>query len=93
MSDPNDEQGKSLLARIEAGMREFYVAPYRQAFARAQRDEEDLFMLMVFAESLGVPNPAAYYTLELLPVLYDRFHEWHRRMGMERSPLDNISCC
>ena len=50
-------------------------------------------MLLVMAESLGVPNPAAFYTLELLPVVYDRFHEWHQRMGMERSPLDHISCC
>lgn len=93
MSDDKQREGAGLFSRLEEGLREFYVAPYRQAFARAKRDEEDLFMLMVFAETLGVPNPAAYYTLELLPVLYDRFHEWHRRMGMEHSPLDNIRCC
>lgn len=79
--------------KVEQGIKEFYVAPYRQSFARAQREEDDLFMLMVFSETLGVPNPAAYYTLELLPVVYDRFHEWHHRMGMEKSPLDHISCC
>lgn len=83
----------SLLKRIEHGLREYYVTPHRRAMARAQRDEEDLFMLLVFAENLGVPNPAAYYTMELLPIVYDRFHEWHKRMGMERSPLDHISCC
>lgn len=79
--------------KVESGFKEFYVAPYRQSFARAQREEDDLFMLMVFSETLGVPNPAAYYTMELLPVVYDRFHEWHHRMGMEKSPLDHISCC
>ena len=84
---------KGFFTRLENGLREFYIAPYRQSFARAQRDEDDLFMLMVFSESLGVPNPATFYTLELLPVAYDRFHDWHRRMGMERSPLDHISCC
>lgn len=83
----------SLLKKIERGLYEYYVTPYRRSFARAQRDEEDLFMLLVFAESLGLPNPAAYYTMELLPLVYDRFHEWHTRMGMERSPLDHISCC
>jgi len=83
----------SLFSRIEHGLREFYVAPYRQAFASAQRDEDDLFMLMIFAETLGVPNPAAYYTMELLPVMYDRFHDWHRRMGIEHSPLDGFKCC
>lgn len=83
----------SWLERVSAGLREFYVAPYRRTFARAQRDEEDLFMMLVFAESLGVPNPATYYTLELMPAMYERFHAWHRRMGMERSPLDHIGCC
>ncbi len=83
----------SLLKRIEQGLYEYYVTPYRRSFARAQRDQEDLFMLLVFAENLGIPNPASFYTMELLPVVYDRFHDWHKRMGMERSPLDHISCC
>lgn len=74
-------------------LEEFYRAPHRAAVARARRDEEDLFMLLVFAEVMGVPNPVSYYTLELLPVMYDRFHEWHLRMGMEHSPLDGFRCC
>lgn len=90
---PGSDKSKSLLARFEEGLREYYVAPYRREFARAQRDEDDLFMMLVFSESLGIPNPATYYTMELLPVVYDRFHDWHRRMGMERSPLDHVSCC
>ncbi|GAA3712913.1 hypothetical protein GCM10022377_28390 [Zhihengliuella alba] len=81
------------LSAFAEGLREFYMAPYRRTLARAQRDEEDLFMMLVLSEALGVPNPASYYTLELLPVLFDRFHDWHRRMGMDRSPLDSISCC
>lgn len=84
---------RELLARVNAGLKEFYVAPYRRTFARARREEEDLFMLLVFAESLGVPNPAAYYTLELMPVVYERFHDWHRRMGLDRSPLEHVKCC
>lgn len=92
--DRNKGRGpRGLLRRVERGLHELYATPYRRAFARARRDQDDLFMLLVFAESLGVPNPAAFYTLELLPVVYDRFHEWHVRMGMERSPLDHISCC
>lgn len=78
---------------LAAVVREYYAGPYRRVFARARRDEDDLLMLLVHAEELGVPNPAAYYTLELLPVLYERVHEWHRRMGMERSPLDHVACC
>ena len=81
------------LRALSEGLNAFYAGPYRATFARARRDEEDLFMMMVFSDALGVPNPATYYTVELLPVVYERFHEWHRRMGMERSPLDHMSCC
>jgi hypothetical protein len=81
------------LAGALALLREFYDAPHRGALARARREEEDLFLLLVFSEMMGVPNPAAYHTLELLPLVYEEFHDWHLRMGMERSPLDHIRCC
>ena len=74
-------------------LKEFYEAPYRGAVARAKRDEDDLFMLFVYAELLGIPNPAPDYTLELQPILLERFHEWHTRMGLEHSPLDHFRCC
>ena len=45
------------------------------------------------SEALGIPNPASFYTLELLPIIYEDFHAWHRRMGMLRSPLEEIQCC
>lgn len=91
MSPPID--WTELRRTISDGLDEFYRAPYRRSLARARRDEEDLFMLLVFSETLGLPNPAQWYCLELMPVLYERFHDWHRRMGMEHSPLDHISCC
>jgi hypothetical protein len=81
------------LQRFLALLREFYDAPHRGALARARREEDDLFMLLVFSEMMGVPNPASYHTLELLPLLYEEFHDWHQRMGMDRSPLDHIRCC
>lgn len=80
-------------AAFRDGLEEFYAGPYRRTFARARQDEDDLFWMVVLAEALGVPDPAAYYTAELLPALYDEFHAWHRRIGMERSPLEHIGCC
>ncbi len=53
----------------------------------------DLFMLMVYMEMFGLPNPAAFYLLDLYPCLVDEFHLWHRRMGIDRSPLATFSCC
>lgn len=74
-------------------LQDYYAGPYRATFAKAKQEEDDLFLLLVMSEALGVPNPATYYTLELLPVVYDEFHAWHQRMGMDRSPLEGISCC
>lgn len=82
-----------LLRRFGELVREFYESRHRGALAREKREEEDLFMLLVFSEMMGIPNPAGYYTLELLPLLYEGFHEWHLRMGMERSPLEHFRCC
>lgn len=79
--------------RFSELLREFYIAPYRRTFARAKRDEEDLFMMLVLSEALGVPNPASGVTLELLPEMLDRMHEWHTRQGLEQSPFDGMSCC
>jgi hypothetical protein len=82
-----------MLSELGALLKEFYNAPFRGAVARAKRQNDDLFMLLVFSEMVGVPNPASYFTLELQPLLYEDFHEWHKRMGMERSPLEWFSCC
>ena len=81
------------LAALGETLREFYVAPFRGAVARAKRQEDDLFMLLVFSEMVGIPNPASYYTLELQPLLYEDFHAWHLRMGMDHSPLEGFNCC
>ncbi|MDT0157450.1 cory-CC-star protein [Microbacterium sp. ARD32] len=78
---------------IQQGLVEYYAGPYRQTLAREQRDEDDLFALIVLGEALGVPDPSAYYSAELMPLLAADFHAWHRRMGMPRSPLDAMSCC
>lgn len=75
------------------GLDEFYHAPYRRTLTRAYKDENDLFMLLVFAQNLGVPNPVAFYTMELLPFLLEEFHDWHQRMGMDKSPVEHLGCC
>ena len=82
-----------VLSQLGELLREFYTAPFRGAVARAKREEDDVFMLLVFSEMVGIPNPASYFTMELQPLLYEDFHEWHKRMGMEHSPLDHLRCC
>ena len=53
----------------------------------------DYFLLLCYMEVVGLPNPAAFYLLEVYPHLLDQFHLWHRRMGMDRSPVGSLPCC
>lgn len=83
--------------RLAGGWRRFnelydqlFLVRYRSLAARRRRDEEDLFLLLCFSDLLGIPNPVSYYTLELLPAMMERFHRWHLRQGMERSPLEGF---
>jgi hypothetical protein len=82
-----------MLSELGHLLKEYYNAPFRGAVARAKRQNDDLFMLLVFSEMVGVPNPASYVTLELQPLLYADFHEWHKRMGMDHSPVEWFKCC
>lgn len=93
---PSDQPPGKLSQRWSAfikGLHEFYVGPYRQMFKREQQNEDDLFMIAVLGEALGVPDPAAYYSAELMPAVWENFHVWHRRIGIPRSPLGHIGCC
>ncbi|MFP4644605.1 MAG: cory-CC-star protein [Spirochaetales bacterium] len=70
-----------------------FFAPYRSQVMRETQDKEAVFLMLSFPDLLGIPNPVNYYTLELLPHMYERFHEWHKRQGMDHSPLDGFKCC
>lgn len=81
------------LRELDRLLGQVYAGRWTRALVREQREREDLFMLMLFSESLGVPNPVGWYTLELRGPLLEDFHAWHRRQGFEKSPLDDVRCC
>jgi len=88
--------GTSLWQRLRAAREIYegvYFAPYRSAIHREYLKQRDLFFLVGFADLLGVPNPTAFYTLELYPELIEQFHEWHVRMGMPQAPDGGFRCC
>jgi hypothetical protein len=70
-----------------------YMAPYRSAIHREFLQQRDAFFLLALGDLTGVPNPVAFYTLELYPELISQFHEWHLRLGMPRSPEGGFRCC
>ncbi|MDE7316994.1 MAG: DNA helicase [Helicobacter sp.] len=80
------------LAPINRGLEQFYFSKYLPALKRDKREIDDFFMIITFSEMMGIPNPFAFYTLEMLPELMQHFHSWHKRMGMERSPFDSFPC-
>ncbi len=81
------------LRRFKELYQEFYQLSARRSRGLEQRRREDLFRLLLLSESLGLPNPAGWYCLELLPFALEDFHAWHQRMGMEHSPLEGFRCC
>ncbi|WP_252501809.1 cory-CC-star protein [Sporosarcina sp. Marseille-Q4943] len=81
------------LKKLISYYEEVISLPHRREIASELRDEEDLFFLLLYSEMIGIPNPAYYYTLELYPHMIEKFHEWHLRMGMEKSPMHGIRCC
>jgi len=93
----DERRSRSVLRRRLRSLREIYeglyVAPYRSAIHKEYLRQRDIFLLMGFAEMLGVPNPVSFYSLELYPELIDQFHEWHLRMGMPRAPDGGFRCC
>lgn len=91
-----EKEGVLMLERVKQLVKlyeEILSIPHRTEIARELREEDDLFLLMLYSEMIGIPNPVYYYTLELYPYMIERFHDWHLRMGMEKSPLSGIRCC
>ena len=66
---------------------------HQHEMRRQALELNDLFMLLCYLELMGVPNPATFYLLDLYPLLLEEFHLWHRRMGIEHSPLGSMGCC
>jgi hypothetical protein len=84
-------------ALIRQNVRDFFwgaaYGRYQHEIRRQALELNDLFMLLCYLELMGVPNPATFYLLDLYPLLLDEFHLWHRRMGIEHSPLGSLPCC
>lgn len=66
---------------------------YEQHLRQQTAELHDLFLLLCFMEATALPNPATLYLLEIYPYLLEQFHAWHRRMGIEHSPVGTLPCC
>jgi hypothetical protein len=66
---------------------------YEHELRQQTAELNDLFLLLCFMEATALPNPATLYLLEVYPYLLEQFHVWHRRMGIEHSPIGSLPCC
>ena len=48
-------------------------------------DEMDSFMLLCYADLLGLPVPTSYYMLEILPYIAEDLESWERRILNRKS--------
>ena len=84
-------------SQFRQGLGEFFYGAALAGYEKKLREQfmelNDLFMLLCFMELVGLPNPASLYLLEVYPYFLEEFHLWHRRMGMDHSPLGNMPCC
>jgi hypothetical protein len=78
--------------RVESLHDDYFVGRWRAGFSREAARQSDVMLALLFLDALGVDNPAGYWTLELYPEVVERFHQWHRRMGVERFG-DAGTCC
>ncbi len=72
---------------------EFYRVKVGLPIERERRSAEDLFLFLIFSDFFGLPNSHALLVGELLPLLLEDLHRWHKRLGLDHSPLDWLRCC
>ncbi|MFQ6084166.1 MAG: hypothetical protein ACE5WD_12535 [Candidatus Aminicenantia bacterium] len=70
--------------QLWAGISDFlegaFKIPASSVIRKEAFDLNDSFLLLLFGDFLGIPNPVSYYTLELLPYLADELEGWERRI-------------
>ena len=87
------DQPVSIRDNIRDFMHGVAYGQYERELRRQAAELNDLFLLLCYMEIVGLPNPATLYLLDVYPYLLEQFHLWHRRMGMDRSPLGTLPCC
>lgn len=67
--------------RLLAFHDELFESRWRSEIRREARTQHDTLRALVLLDALGVENPVAYETLDVIPYLVADLHEWHQRMG------------
>jgi hypothetical protein len=78
--------------RLVAGHDTLFVSKWRGALRREAQRQDDAFVAVLFLSAFGIEDPAGFATIELTPVLVERFHRWHQAQGLDRFPDVGVCC-
>ncbi len=72
---------------------EFANLHFKKPIEYEYADLRDALIASLFLEFFGVDNPLGIYTIDIYPYLLEEFHNWHKTLGLERSPISTFPCC
>ncbi|MBB4931505.1 hypothetical protein F4561_002325 [Lipingzhangella halophila] len=78
--------------RFEAFHEAVFASRWRRSLRREAQTQADTMRALVLLETLGVENPVAYETLDLIPAMVADLHEWHQRMGDAEYGNPEVCC-
>ncbi len=79
---------KRTLEWIQGFLYGMLLYDFERTLRRERGQLEQLFMLLVFGEMIGVPVLPPYYTLRLLPYVVPVYHRWKHSVLRERDLTD-----
>jgi hypothetical protein len=89
---PSGEPASGVLGRLRSALAEFAYGMTGYEFARhaveTRATLENVFMLVVAGDMIGVPVIPPYYSLRLLPFVVPEIETWKRRVLREREFTD-----
>jgi hypothetical protein len=82
---------KSISKTLREIMYGFTVHELDMELRKEKGGIDDLFMLVVFGDLVGLPILPPYYSIRLLPYIIPTFNTWKRRLLRERDLTDQMA--
>ncbi len=79
--EPGTRPWSRILKDILYGL---FIFDFEQGLRAESLRNTDVFLALTAGELLGLPLHTSYYTLQLLPYVYDELPFWKRRVCRER---------
>jgi len=86
--DPGGEEPGGTFGRLRSALRDFIFGAALMEFQKVAREErtarQDLFLVVVFGDFIGIPILPSPYALRLVPHIIPNLPSWKKRMVRKR---------